>query len=97
MMVAAIETALERVAASTNLFLDGLLGDERRKTGRSDAYPPWEWGSQGNKRTPPPFVSSDVETQVALRCLDFARHERERRKFTAKGLSCGSCYSGHLG
>lgn len=23
----------ERVAASTNLFLDGLLGDERRKTG----------------------------------------------------------------
>lgn len=31
----------ERVAASTRLFLDGLLGDERRKTGRMRDQKAW--------------------------------------------------------
>ncbi|CDO38600.1 transposase (fragment) [Novosphingobium sp. KN65.2] len=40
----------ERVAASANLFLDGLLGDERRKTGwmRAEAAgDPGPWRQQG--------------------------------------------------
>jgi SRSO17 transposase len=39
----------ERVAASAGLFLDGLLGDERRKTGwmRAEAAgDPGPWGQQ---------------------------------------------------
>lgn len=50
----------ERVAASAGLFLDGLLGDERRKTGwmRADAAGdpgPWRhrplWGEAGGMPT----------------------------------------------
>ena len=45
----------ERVAASANSFLDGLLGDERRKTGRSLPGPttgvsPLGWQAEGDAR-----------------------------------------------
>jgi SRSO17 transposase len=50
----------ERVAASANLFLDGLLGDERRKTGWMRAEAAGDPGRGGNK----PFWAAGVGTRT---------------------------------
>ena len=52
----------ERVAASANLFLDGLLGDERRKTGWCARKPPETLAPGGGR----PFWAVGAGTR--MRC-----------------------------
>jgi SRSO17 transposase len=75
----------ERVAASANLFLDGLLGDERRKTGwmRAEAAGdpgPWRqqailgrggrWDADGLRDIVREYVVENLATQDAVLVID---------------------------
>ena len=74
----------ERVAASANLFLDGLLGDERRKTGwmRAEAAGdpgPWRqqailgrgrWNADGLRDIVREYVVENLGTQNAVLVID---------------------------
>lgn len=74
----------ERVAASANLFLDGLLGDERRKTGwmRAEAAGdpgPWRqqailgrgrWEADGLRDIVREYVVENLATQDAVLVID---------------------------
>ena len=74
----------ERVAASANLFLDGLLGDERRKTGwmRAEAAGdpgPWRqqailgrgrWNADGLRDIVREYVVENLGTQDAVLVID---------------------------
>ena len=53
----------ERVAASANLFLDGLLGDERRKTGWMRAEAAGDPGPRRQQASPPSRRPRPAETR----------------------------------